>query len=340
MKKLYPMLALLCIVAAGCSPKRGSTKSKSEAICVRIQDCKMEDNVKEYCYVGNVDAGKRITVKTNLPGTVEEVLVKTGQKVGKGDAVAVLSSESIESSYAIAKATLDRAQDGYDRALKVKDSGSISEVKLMEIQTQLQSAIASEKAAKAQLENLTVRAPYDATVGEVHIHEGEKLALMEPVAQLVDINSIEVHINIPEKEYSKIKAGQKALLRSDILGRDIEATVLNKGLVANKLSHSYDCTVIPDEPCGELMPGMVCKVYVHIAGEKGIVIPARAVDTDNSGRFVWIVDREGNVEKRHIVLDGYSGQGIIVKEGLSEADRIIVKGGRKVSAGMKVKSIY
>ena len=49
---------------------------------------------------------------------------------------------------------------------------------------------------------------------------------------------------------------------------------------------------------------------------------------------------DGTVEKKHIVAGGYSGRGIIVSEGLSENDLIIIEGARKVSTGMKVKTVF
>ena len=83
---------------------------------------------------------------------------------------------------------------------------------------------------------------------------------------------------------------------------------------------------------------MVCKVHVESEDGGYLIIPASAVMTDMDGRYIWGVSPEDTVCKTYITVGGYAGDGIIVKEGLAEGDRIIVEGSRKVSTGMKVKA--
>ena len=68
---------------------------------------------------------------------------------------------------------------------------------------------------------------------------------------------------------------------------------------------------------------------------KGIVVSANAVLINSKGKFVWVVE-DGCATRRQITLSGYSGNGVIVSEGLKIGDRVIVEGYQKVSEGMKV----
>ena len=64
-------------------------------------------------------------------------------------------------------------------------------------------------------------------------------------------------------------------------------------------------------------------------------MPANAVLINQEGKFVWVVE-EGRATRRKITLSGYSGNGVIVSEGLETGDLVIVEGYQKVSEGMKV----
>ena len=69
-----------------------------------------------------------------------------------------------------------------------------------------------------------------------------------------------------------------------------------------------------------------------------ILCPASAVRTGAEGRYVWCVE-QGIAVRKDIVVGGYSGRNIIVESGLREGDLLIVEGARKVSGGMRVKTV-
>ena len=113
--------------------------------------------------------------------------------------------------------------------------------------------------------------------------------------------------------------------------------LVEKGMTASLLSHTYDCRLEPLEPVQGLMPGMVGKVYMDILYDRGTVIPASTVQMDGRGKYVWVVNPERKVEKRYVEVEGFSGKGVIVSKGFEPGDLLIVEGSRKVSTGMQVE---
>ena len=150
--------------------------------------------------------------------------------------------------------------------------------------------------------------------------------IMETLSELYAQNA-ELALKIAEN-WQKIEP-------DNIFSKRIFAAI--SGVSASALSHSYTCTVIPDEKIDGLMPGMVCKVSAGTAGS-GIVIPASSVKTGMDGRYVWIV-RDGKAARRSIETGGFSGDGVIVESGLASGDLLIVEGAKKVSSGMTVKVV-
>ncbi len=311
----------------------------SNRVVVRVISVNPRQVLSSSSYVGSVEPSKSTTLLSQFPGTVDNVCAVRGRKVSKGTVLATVASEAVQSAYDIAKATLDQAQDGYERACKVYQSGTLTEVKMVEIRTQLEQAVSAEKSARKALEECKVTAPFNGVVGEVYVHSGERVTAAQPVMQIVDVESVEIHFNVPESEYSRIDIGTKAQVEIPALDRTVTGEVAVKGVSASILSHAYDFTLKNISDPNRMMPGMTCKIRLESASEEGLfVIPASSVRTDSNGRYVWTVESDNRVSKRYVSVSGFSGTGVTVSEGLSAGDLVIVEGSRKVSTGMIVKT--
>ena len=106
-------------------------------------------------------------------------------------------------------------------------------------------------------------------------------------------------------------------------------------MTASLLTHSYPVKVLIDENDEAFTPGMIAKVVLHSDVDKGIIVPASAVLINNDGKFVWLA-KDGRATRQTITISGYSGNGVVVSEGLNSGDIVIVEGYQKVSEGMKV----
>jgi len=313
-------------------------ETKSDPITVKVIPVSTTEHVGTSSYVGTVEASKSTNVVAPASGTVTSLQVREGQSVSKGQTIAVIESQSLKSAHAMAKATYEQAQDGMARLEKVYKSGSVPEVKMVEMRTNLSKAEEALKAAKRALDDCNVKAPFAGVVEVVSAHQGEEIGLAQMIVRIVDVKSNQIHFPLPENEFTSVKVGDNATVVIPALDKTITAKVDNKGVVATQLSHSYDCTLGQLSDGAGLMPGMVCKISMASDACSTIVVPSTAVMTDMNGRYVWTVT-DGIVGKNYITVGGYSGNGIVISEGLSEGMGVIVEGARKVSTGMSVKTI-
>lgn len=330
---------------SGVEEKAGEARAKlrgelppSDSVTVRVIPASSSSAESSCTYVGSVEPVKEALLSCQYPGKLVTLCVRQGQKVYAGAKIAEVSSASVKGAYDMAAATLAQAEDAYERVSKVHSSGSVADIKMVEVETKLAQAKASEKTARRALDDCIIRAPFAGTVGEVYVNQGEELSVAAPVARIIDMSRVEIHFPLPETEFQGVKSGDKADVEVPALGKTLTAEIVDKGIVASPLSHSYTCTLGKLSDAGGLMPGMVCKIRMQAALSEGIVIPATAVMTDVDGRYVWTVTG-GVVAKTYVTIGGYSGTGIIVSGGLSEDMSVIVEGARKVSTGMKVKTV-
>ena len=344
-RALFVAVALLCL--SGCKlANLKRVKVAPSPVNVSVMVVSESSNVSQRSYVGTFESAKEAIVSSTHSGTLVSFDVKAGQTLRPDEVVARVESQTIANTYKSAKATLEQAKDGYERARKVYGSGSISEVKMVEIQTRLAQAEAMALSAENALDECRVRVPFSGKVAEVFVHQGERVIAGQPLFSIIDAGGLEVVISVPESEVAGIEPGARAKVSFPSLENDdvvtsevgIVATVKSKSLVSNNLSHSYKCTLSLHRQPRALMSGMVCKVFMDRDNAKGIIVPAEIVKLDDEGKYIWTVE-DGVVCKSRVVPGGFSGKGVIIDSGLKLGDVIITEGISKVSSGMKVNIV-
>ena len=338
MRKL--ILACLALIAVSCADKATKKNIEKEPVNVGVLTVAPMSAQHYNVYVGEINASGSAVISTNHVGILETINVEQGTHVKKGDVLAEVISKNVQAAYEMSHATLRQAEDGYERVKKVHESGTVADVKLVEIETQLAKARAAAKSSEESMEECKVKAPFNGTVSDVLVEKGVYVNPGTPIIKLVDLSTIEIAIPVPEGEIGRIRIGQKALIDVPALNiTGIEAHVALKGVTAASPSHTYRCTLVPEKKQTNLYPGMVCKVRLsEVSDSLRIRIPASAVEMDSNGKFVWSVT-DGVVGRKYVTVDGYQEQGVIISEGLEPGDKVIVKGAAKVSTGMKVNSV-
>ena len=322
MRKISKLLLLVLPLFVSC--KEGSRKKETVKTPISVEVVYVDEiqNALEDNYVGEVVASESVMISARHIGTMESINVRQGSVVKKGDILGHIDSKNTKSSYEISQATLRQAEDGYERVKKVHATGTVADIKLIEIETAVAKARAMAAASAESLEECNVKAPFAGTISNVFIEKGVDVSLGTPLFKLVDISTIEVKIYVPESEMNLT---------------NVEAQVSSKGVVATTLSHTYECLLKITAPVKDLMPGMVCKVFMSDDNAQlSMVIPASAIETGTNGRYVWVV-KDGVVAKQNVTIGGYKGKGVVVSSGLQVGDAVIVEGAAKVSTGMEVK---
>lgn len=333
---LFLSVAVLCCVSC----RDNSTVAVKQPVSVGVLSVGEAASVGLDHYVGEVRASRTVVLSPRHNGKLTAFSISLGDDVAKEQIVAQVESSAVIGANELAQATLKQAEDAYERLQKVHGTGSVSDVTMVDIETQLSKARASAESAEQALADCSVKSPFAGTVAKVFVTEGMEVSMGEPLAEIIDLSSLEIHIPVPETEIVNVKPGQRALMDVPALGlKEVQLKVVSKGVSASALSHTYDCVLKPAGKITGLMPGMVSRVYVNKSSLYSITVPSSSIRTDMTGRYVWIVNDEDIVCKVYVTVDGFSGDGVIVSSGLEQGDRLIVDGISKVSTGMKVNVI-
>lgn len=336
MKNLKTVLFIIIAagLAAACKHRAAETERTPVAVAVMAIDTTGGGLTRTY--VGEVEAKESIGLSFATGGKVEKVLVRPGDRVAAGQKLVTISKSTAQNAYNSAKASLDRAEDAYARLKQVHDQGSLAEVKWVEMLTTLEQARAMEQIARKQLEDCALIAPASGVVGECRARAGASLLPGESAVTLLDIHYVTVNFSVPESEVATVKEGDEVNIVVPALD-DLHLTgrICERGMNASRVSHSYIVKVELPNPDRRLLPGMVCKVHIHEPDSRGIVIPAKCVQTRLEGQSVWVV-RNGQAEQRFVQADEFVANGVLVTHGLQAGDTLITAGMEKLYLNAKV----
>ena len=245
-----------------------------EEMVVRAVDCAVGSR-----YSGTVETENETSLSFSLSGTIRQLPVKVGDRVRRGQLIASVDPATCRNAYDMARAARTQAEDAYERMRQLYEKGSLPDINWVEAQSRLQQAIASENIAKKNLDDCNLYAPCDGIVSEKSGEVGQNAAPGIPVVKLVTTEVLNVVIPVPENEISRVSIRQGAEIEISALpGRRYAGCVVEKGVIADPVSRSYEVKVRVEDNDGALLPGMVATVVVdQPALEGAIVIPAALV---------------------------------------------------------------
>lgn len=330
---LFPLLLLLL----GCEERKEQKQNCYSVIPIEYEVVGQTSEEVYRNYVGAVSSEVEIPLVFVYGGTLVELYVHNGQAVRQGDIIAKVDDTSAKSLHETALATLRQAQDGYERLKKVYDDGGISEVRWVQMETDLEKARQSEISTRKHLEQCTLYASQDGVISMDKHLVGENVSPMRTFCRIIDLRKMNVEFSVPEREIQFVKKGDVAFADIPSLGlKNIELEVIDKSIVANPFGHTYDVkTRVVSDNAKEILPGMVAKIRMTATALSGIVIPSSCVQTVADGIAVWVVEN-GKAFRRNIVPSDFVKNGVIVKSGLNHGDTIVTAGYQKLYNGAKV----
>ena len=335
---LLSLVAIICLLLSGCTGVQ-KKNPKTDYISVKTIQAEASTHVIGKNYEGTVEEEDGANVSFGVIGNVVRVMAEEGQFVKKGQALAEVDGQNVRNAHEISAATLSQAEDAYRRLKDLYDKGTLPEIKMVEMETNLAKARAAEAISRKSVGEIILRAPFDGYVASAGVHEGASVVPGMTGFRLVKIDRVKVRLSVPEKEIGQITVGQLVKFTVNALGDSVfTGKIVSRGVTANPINHAYGVKALVDNRRHLLLPGMVCKVKTEkTEGDYTIVIPQQAVQISGQDKFVWTVC-DGKAHRQAVVTGDILNEGVVIESGLSSGDIVITVGQNKVCEGTNVKS--
>ena len=336
MRLKHLMFIPLSILLIGCGEKSDKKQKYDPVIPVQIAVVDFANEANFRNYVGTLKSEVKIALSFPLGGEITNIYVHNGQKVKKGSIIAKVDETTAKSLHDAALASLNQAEDGYQRLKQVHEEGGISEVRWVQMETDLEKARQAEISTRKHLEDCTIYAPQDGIISMGNRVVGEYMRPSEAFCNIIDMDKLVVEFSVPEKEVGNVSIGDKAIAEIHALGdltRDIKIT--DKAIVSNPFGHTYTVKAKIDLDGQDALPGMVVKIRLSSTAKSGIIVPASCVQTVSNGLAVWAL-KNGRSYRRIIEVSDFVKNGVVVEKGLEFGDTIVTVGYQKLFNGAKV----
>lgn len=363
-QRLFLVLALLALVAAGCGGADGSDEARDEngapaTRSVRVETLVLEPTTFEDVIqmTGTVESSNDATLSAQSSGTLE-YLAPLGRTVARGAVVARIDAglasaglQQAEAQVAAAQSQFELAEDNLQRQEPLYQDSVISALEFQNVKAQYNQAkagLAQAQAARAQarkqLSNTTINAPFSGTVEEHFAEEGEQVNPGMSVLRIVNTNSVKVQVGVPERYASEVEVGTPVSIDFKAYrGETRRGRVTFSGSAINAQSRTFPIEVEVSNADGKLKPQMIAQVYVTLESIPNvIVVPQAAIVRDENGDNVFVVTSEDGrsvASRRRITLGpSYSGR-VVVESGLEAGDEVLVLGQTNVTEGDAVEVV-
>lgn len=191
---------------------------------VRVNQQQAEPRTSEIILRGQTEAWRKVMVKAETFGRVEEVLAKKGSTVEVGDILVKLVPEDKPARLSEAQALLEQRKLEYVAAERLSKKGFRAETQLAANKAALESAQAAVRRAETDIAYITIKAPIAGVIGERLVEVGDFAEMGDPLMKILDLDPILAIGNISERDLARVRVGGAATVRL-ITGQKIDGQI-------------------------------------------------------------------------------------------------------------------
>jgi RND family efflux transporter MFP subunit len=331
---------------------------------------------------GYVTPRRRATVAAKVTGRVEQIYAEEGLHVKSGQVLATLdcsqpmaaltSARTDRDATAAALADLEVQSANADRELQraqglraagvnsaqaldaAKTAADSLHSKIALTKEQVRAADARIGVSQQDVDNCTVRAPFDGIVVSKDAQRGEMVSPVSAgggftrtgIATLVDMKSLEIEVDVNESYIARVQPGQRVTATLDAYpDRELPAKVRTVIPTADRQKATVKVRITFDKLDDTILPDMGVKVAFLSAvpppgkgdgSEARALVPKSAVHSDGGKQIVYLV-RDQKLERRAVSLGAERGGDVEIVAGVVPGDKLVVGGAEKLREGQAVE---
>ena len=323
---------LLASCSSSSSSKATEEQSADTVRLVEVAPAEMRAlNLSEE-FTAQLEAKVVNNITAQAGGRLKQLLVKVGERVGAGQAVARM--EATQASQA--QIQLADAKTNFARMDELYKVGGVSKAQW----EQAKSAVDQAKLAYGNAaENTVLRSPISGFVTAKNYDNGDMTSPQLPVVVIQQIAPVKAVIGVSEQYYSYLKKGAAATLSVDALGEEtFSGIVTNIFPTLDPVTHTVSTEIEVANKDLKLRPGMYARVHLDFGTKEALTVPDKAIvrQAGSGARYVYVFSG-GKAVYRAVELGQQQGDLYEVVSGLNAGDQVITSAPSNLKNGLSVK---
>jgi len=323
---------LLASCSSSSSSKATEEQSADTIRLVEVAPVEMRALSLSEEFTAQLEAKVVNNITAQAGGRLKQLLVKVGDRVGAGQAVARMEATQA----AQAQIQLADAKTNFARMDELYKVGGVSKAQW----EQAKSAVDQAKLAYGNAaENTVLRSPISGFVTAKNYDNGDMTSPQLPVVVIQQIAPVKAVIGVSEQYYSYLKKGAAATLSVDALGKEtFSGVVTNIFPTLDPVTHTVSTEIEVANKDLKLRPGMYARVHLDFGTKEALTVPDKAIvrQAGSGARYVYVFSG-GKAVYRAVELGQQQGDLYEVVSGLNAGDQVITSAPSNLKNGLSVK---
>ena len=323
---------LLASCSSSSSSKATEEQSADTVRLVEVAPAEMRALSLSEEFTAQLEAKVVNNITAQAGGRLKQLLVKVGDRVGAGQAVARMEATQA----AQAQIQLVDAKTNFARMDELYKVGGVSKAQW----EQAKSAVDQAKLAYGNAaENTVLRSPISGFVTAKNYDNGDMTSPQLPVVVIQQIAPVKAVIGVSEQYYSLLKKGAAATLSVDALGEEtFSGVVTNIFPTLDPVTHTVSTEIEVANKDLKLRPGMYARVHLDFGTKEALTVPDKAIvrQAGSGARYVYVFSG-GKAVYRAVELGQQQGDLYEVVSGLNAGDQVIISAPSNLKNGLSVK---
>jgi membrane fusion protein (multidrug efflux system) len=288
--------------------------------------------------VGTLAANEAVDIKSELDGVIEEVAFEEGASVESGRVLFRIDRAKLEASLSEAEANLKLAEATLGRYTALAESRAVSRQEVDQARTGFEVRLAAVELMRAQVEDATITAPFEGTVGSRLVSVGQYVTKGQPLTSLVDTDPMKVEFDVPERFLSRVAEAQELTMQVAAYPADrFRGTVYFVDPRVNPDTRTVLVKARLPNPDGRLRAGMFANLELILQVRKqAVVIPESALLLEGDRASVFVVE-DGKAQPRPVTPGVRLAGAMEIREGLQPGELVVIEGTQKLGPGVPVE---
>ena len=293
-----------------------------------------------------VQTKDNLIVNAQMGGILEQLSVKEGQRVSKGQVIGRVDDGGLSQQLAQLEIQASLAKTTFERQKNLWDQKIGSEIQFLQAKSASEAQTKAIQQLKKQMAKTAIIAPFSGVVDEIISEKGSVLAPGSPVLRIINLGNMYLEADVPEKYLSSIKRGTEVVVNFPMLNEKIDTKISLVNNNINSANRSFKIQVQVPNKSGLIKPNLSSKLNINDYSNKSVIaVPLSIISENAEGeQYLYIAEKSGakNLTKaKKVIVKTGKSQGDLVEilEGVVEGDLIIKEGARSVKDGQVVSII-
>lgn len=340
------VLPVMLLNLMSCGDNSMPQDSRKMVRPIKMLTVNSDDGSRTTNYPAVIEATQIADLSFPVGGILQELKVIEAQTVQAGQVIGQLDSRDFLNSLTQAKASFEKAEQEYNRALRLQKENAIATSVVEQRKSQREVTKSQYDSAQKALDDTVLKAPFSGVVAMVAVEQATTVSAGQKIVTLMGEAGFEAVIDLPADYIAKARTrtdNTAFLVLAAASDEKIPITFKEASLLADPSSQTYKVrfTFTPTEKL-VILPGMNGTVELTskplAPGDNMVVVPLSSLLSDGEGRFVWIIDQETMLaSKRQVTIRDGIGETAVITEGLTVGETIAGAGASYLAEGMKVR---